>query len=352
MPSFWIQTPSDSVLSDRRGWAQIGENKYAAIRHHLLVVESRDGRAKNGPVHKPVEWLVNTEYNMEEKITKVTKYTLSIQESITSTVTTKLSQEVLTKMGLSAGLDITNLGPTLTSEVQSKLGSELVESLQNGLSTTKTYEVETKTEQTESVKLKVSAPDGSNGTRLVFIYFKLNQLFWDVYLYRTDYLQLEYKEWSLLKLRWNDVRKTILSEEVPVKRPLFKIAYYEPVPAFSFRYDHYEPEVSDGNIVQSLALASRCPNANLQVDKSMEELARSAFPVSKAEKRQAKESRKQSKGDGRPKTGKYAAKKGAKKAAGKSSVKQGMKSARSGRKSSAVKRGGLSKARFRGGMHR
>jgi len=44
------------MLSDMRGWAQIGADKFAAIRHHLLVVERRDGKAKDGPVHKPVAW--------------------------------------------------------------------------------------------------------------------------------------------------------------------------------------------------------------------------------------------------------------------------------------------------------
>lgn len=352
MPPFWIQTPSDNVLSDMRGWAQIDENKYAAIRHHLLVVSRQDGKAKNGPIYRPVEWPVNTAYHLEEKITKVTKYTLGIQESITSTVTTKLSQEVLAKIGLSTGLDITNLGAKLSAEVQSKIGAELVESLQSGLSTTKTYEVETKTEQTESIDIKVAPADGSKGTRDVFIYFKLNQLFWDVYLYRTDYLQLEYKR----RWYWTDVRKTILSEQIVVKKPLFSVSYFEPVPAFSFRYDNYEPEVNDGNVIQSLALTSTCPNAKLQPDKSMEELARSAFPVSRAEARQARGS------NGRAPT---SGSKGSIKRGAKSTAKSGAKSRGgsggyskggsyggskiSGKKSSGSKGGGTSKGTSRSG---
>jgi len=90
--------------------------------------------------------VINTEFTMEEKITNVTKYTLSIQESITSAVTTKLTQEVVAKIGLSTGLDMTNLWAKLNTEVQSKTGTELIDSLQTALSTTKTYEVETKTE--------------------------------------------------------------------------------------------------------------------------------------------------------------------------------------------------------------
>jgi hypothetical protein len=304
------------------------------MRHHLLVV-SRNGKVKNGPIHKPVEWPVGAKFRMEEKITKVTKYTYGIQESITSTVTTKLSQEVLAKVGLSAGLDITNLGSKLSTEIESKFGAELTESLQNGLSATKTYEVETTTEQTESLDIKVTGKDGSNGTRDVFIYFKLRQLFWDVYLYRTDYLQLEYKE----RWYWTDIRKTILSPEIPVKKPLFSVAYFEPIPAFSFRYDSYEPEVDDGNTVQSLPLVSTSPTASLKPDKSMEELARLAFPVSRAERQKAKATRTELGGYGYSKGAGGIARGGAK-AGGPGEIKRGAESmSKAGAKGSSKSRG-------------
>lgn len=286
MPNFWIQTPSDTALAEMQSWGRLGGNKYAAIRHHILVVPSSGGKgkAKNGPIHRQMEWPINAKFKMEDKITKVTSYTYSIQESITSAISSKLSQEILSKIGASASASLSKLEATLNSELQAKIGSELVESLQSSLSTTSTYAVETTRERSESLEFPVSPKDGSDATRPVFIYFKLCQLFWDVYLYRTDYLQLEYeKNWI-----WPNVRKTIVSREVNVRVPLFRVAYFEPVEAFSFRFDDYEPEIENGDSVTSLTVASKCPNASLQPKATMEELAKLAFPVSRRERDAAK----------------------------------------------------------------
>jgi len=141
MNTFWISTPADSVLSEMQGWAKIDRNHYAAIRHHLLVVQRR-GKVLNGPEYKSMDWPVGAVFTKTDEITKVTKYTYGIQESVTSAVTAKLSQEVLTKAGLSAGLDITTLGAKLSAEIQSRIGTELTKSLESGLFTTRTYEVE------------------------------------------------------------------------------------------------------------------------------------------------------------------------------------------------------------------
>ena len=300
MALFWIQTPSDIGLSEMRGWAEIDSNKYAAIRHHLLIVPNNGGKAKNGPIYRQMDWPIKTKYQLQDKIAKITKYTYGIQESITSTVTTKLSHEVLTTIGLSTGLDVTTLGAKLSTELQTKIGMELVESLQSGLTATRTYEVSTAAEKTKSIEIEVAAADGSTGVRPVFIYFKLRPLFWDVYLYRTDYLQLEFRpRWI-----WPDVRETIISKEVLIKQPLFRIAYYEPEEEFSFKYDQYEPEVTDADIVQSLALTSAFPNAKPKPTTTLEKLARLAFPVSKKEKRETEEWRKGLKppAPGRPKS--------------------------------------------------
>jgi hypothetical protein len=46
MPNFWIQTPSDTALAEMQSWGRLGGNKYAAIRHHILVVPSSGGKGK------------------------------------------------------------------------------------------------------------------------------------------------------------------------------------------------------------------------------------------------------------------------------------------------------------------
>jgi len=285
MPIFWITTPPDAVLSEMRGWAQIDRNKYATIRHHLLVVQKTGGKAKNGPIHKQMDWPVNAEYQLQDKITKVTKYTYGIQESITSTVTAKLSHEVLTKIGLNAGLSVAALEAKLSFELQTKIGTELIKSLQDGLSVTRTYEVTTSEEKTNLFKFRV---DAAGSTRPIFIYFKLRPFFWDVYLYRTDYLQLEYRSRWL----WPNVRKTIISRVVFSKQPLFRVAYYEPEVEFSYKFDSYEPEITEDDLVKSLPLTSAFPGGDFDPAKPLEELARVAFPVSRREIKEGVEKRK------------------------------------------------------------
>ena len=316
MPNFWIQTPTDDVLSEMRGWAQIDKSKYAAIRHYLLVVQRTGGKAVNGPIHEQMEWPVDTEYEWQNKITKVTKYTYGIQESITSTVTTKLSHEVLTKIGLDAGLSVTALQAKLSSELQTKIGTELINSLQDGLSVTRTYEISTSEETTDSIKIKVAA---AASTKPIFVYFKLKPRFWDVYLYRTDYLQLEYRpRWY----HWNDVRKTITSIEVPRKQPLFRVAYFEPEEKVSFKFDSYEPAVTEDDLVKSLPLTSAFPGGKFDPAMTLEELARIAFPISRKEKTEGAEKRKRiipkAKPKPKPKAGSGIA--------GKSSVRRASKS--------------------------
>lgn len=285
MPNFWIQTPPDAVLSEMRGWAQIDKDKYATIRHYLLVVQKTGGKAVNGPIHEQMEWPIDTEYEWQNKITKVTKYTYGIQESITSTVTTKLSHEVLTKIGLNAGLSVAALQAKLSSELQTKIGTELIKSLQDGLSVTRTYEVSTSEEKVDTIKIKVAA---AASTKAIFVYFKLKPCFWDVYLYRTDYLQLEYRP----RWYWNDVRKTITSIEDFRKQPLFRVAYYEPEEKVSFKFDSYEPTVTDDDLVKSLPLTSAFPSGKFDPAMTLEELARIAFPISKRERQEGVEKRK------------------------------------------------------------
>ncbi|MFL6260032.1 MAG: hypothetical protein ACJ76Y_09995 [Thermoanaerobaculia bacterium] len=236
-------------------------------------------------MHRPVEWPIDAELEIEDKITSVTKYTYTIQESITSIVASKLSQEVLSKIGSNLGVGVDKLEATISSEVQAKIGTELTESLQNSLSGTSTYSVETTTESGRKLKIKVSAQNGKPSTRLLYIYFKLRQFYWDIYLYRTDYLRLEYRK----NLFWPDVRETIVKGEKLIQAPLFRVIYYEPVEDFSFKFDNYTPEVEDGDAVVTVALASKCPTRDLKPRSTMEALAKLAFPVSRPEKQAKKQ---------------------------------------------------------------
>lgn len=287
MPNFWIHTPPDAALSDIRAWASMGGDRYAVVRHHLLVVP-KTGKTVNGPIHSQVDWPIDAKYQTRDKITRVTTYTYNLQESITSNVASKVSQELLSKINSGISLELEKLGASLGSELQTRIGTELVESLQVSLSTTSTYSVEVSTEKEQSLEFQVPAYDGSSAVRPVITYFKLRQLFWDVYLYRTDYLQLRYKKSWI----WPDVRKTIVHESIPIQQPLFRIEFFEPYPSFSFALGRYQPDVEQGDAVSSVPLTTPCPPAAIPETRTLEQLAKLAFPVSRTEKVSAENQKK------------------------------------------------------------
>ena len=284
MPHFWIQTPSDQALSESQTWTKIGTNRYAAFRFHLLVVPGQENSLKNGPIHKQVEWPIDATYRVQDKITKITKHEFVLQEAITSSVTNKISREAIGKVSSSATGNLAGLSATMGTEVQRTTGNELVKFLQDVLSTTSTLSVETSSETLTALEFKVLPKSDSIQTRTVFVFFKLRELYWKVFLSRVEYLELEYeKNWV-----WPDVRKTVKTVELDLKIPLFKISYYEPVTEFSYAFDSYTPQVEDATIIRSEVLSgSEHPSATPKISTRMEELAKLAFPTSRKEKQEA-----------------------------------------------------------------
>jgi len=283
MPSFWIQTPSEDVLSEMRRWAQVGKNLYAALRHHLLVVTQRDSEVKNGPAVLQVDWPVGATFKISKELAKVTTFTYGVEESVTSAVTSKLSEEVMAKVGWSAGASPTQLAATVNSELSAKLGSELVESLQSGLTTNRTYTIEISSKEVSSLEYTI-AKDAT--TKPVFIFPKLHQVIWRVYLYQTDYLQLEYKKNRF----WFDLRKTVLKGTVLFREPLFSITFFEPEMELSIAFDQFAPEVTDGSSASTSPLEGKSPLAPPPELRPLQELARLAFPTSKEEREAVKRS--------------------------------------------------------------
>jgi hypothetical protein len=289
MESFWIQTPPDGILMQKMGWADLGSKHFAAIRHHLLVRMGTDREPFNGPIHKQVEWPVEAEFKSEDRITIVARYTVTLQEAITSAFSATLSHEVLTKLGSSFDAGADKLAASIKSEVETRVGAVLTSSVQKTVSSTRTFSYETTTEKSESVAFKVPAATRGPATRKVFCYVKMRRLFWDVYLYRVDVLRLEYRK----KLLWKDIRNTMTSCEVEMKVPLFRLYYFQPEPALSYAFDRYVPDDEEFEGVTTEPLDTIPKRWPLPETQPLSALARTAFPVSRDEKRAAKDLEKQ-----------------------------------------------------------
>jgi hypothetical protein len=139
------------------------------------------------------------------------------------------------------------------------------------------------------VAFKVPAATRGPATRKVFCYVKMRRLFWDVYLYRVDVLRLEYRK----KLLWKDIRNTMTSCEVEMKVPLFRLYYFQPEPALSYAFDRYVPDDEEFEGVTTEPLDTIPKRWPLPETQPLSALARTAFPVSRDEKRAAKDLEKQ-----------------------------------------------------------
>lgn len=277
----WISVPTGNALEDKSRWTMLGNDKYAGLRHVLLIIE-QNPIIKNGPLVDQVEWPINSEYSHQHRKTNIIKYTAGINESITSAITQQLSTEVISnvKSGLSAGKV---LSATLSTELTEKVNTQLTETLIRALSVTKTFETQEENEITQTLKFTVPKKNKNEHTRKVSIYNKVKEIRWDVYLYRSDYLQLEYhKKWF-----WKDVRKTIQTDSAILKIPLFSIIFYEPIPSPSYVFDEFEPEVPTASEIITQQLLKPCPTKSLPELLTLEQLAKLSFPVTKVEKKEA-----------------------------------------------------------------
>jgi len=281
----WITVPKSQMLEDKSRWTQLANNCYAGIMHTLLVVE-KDAVVKNGPLLEQMDWPANSEYNYQRKKKTIIKYTAGINESITSAVTQQFSTEVITKVN--SDLTVGKLlSATLSAELQEKVNTQLTESLSRGLSTTKTFEFQDENEFTETLKFTVPKGKNTSDTRKVTIFNKVKEISWDVYLYKSDYLQLEYHKFWL----WKDVRKTIRQEDALLKEPLFSITFFEPLSSLSYCFDEYESEVTNLSEIRIETVVTPCPSRILPNIASMDKLAKIAFPVTKVELKDAEDQR-------------------------------------------------------------
>jgi hypothetical protein len=283
----WMHVPSDLVLTDQNHWKSLGGSEYSAIRAHLLLLRRRSPSTKRGPVLKHVELPGGVKYSLEHKKLIVIKQTENIVETIQSTVSSKLTTEFAKKITAQAGLDKGLPTGGLNDETSMKFGSELTDSLQKTLATTKAYEVQYSEEITRSITLETH--NGKKRQRSLDLYFYTNlwPWSWDIYLHQIEYLKLSYKQ----RWYWKDVRKTLEPLASDVKCPLLRASYYEPQDECSIAEGKYKPEVEEDIGLQIEMLNGSYPKVSPPISSTLEDLAKLAFPVTELEKSAAQKAK-------------------------------------------------------------
>lgn len=278
--SYWIITPGTDELSNKqRGWINTREDIYTTERHYILIVDRATSTFRNGGIQKKVEVVPGGTYTLSTKLSMSKKYTMGIDETITSSVSNKLSSEIRQLSGGSVGAGATGISANLKSELEAKLGAELSTSFTESLRINRNLEFQVMKEMGESFTTPIPVAK-SDVRQYLTLYLNLKEHIWDVYLYKTEIIELRYeKNWI-----WPDVRDTIRYEEIALKMPLFSITFYEPQETLSQTLQDYTPEIESENSFIINPLTSTYPSIKVDTVPSLEELARLAFPVTRKER--------------------------------------------------------------------
>ena len=285
MRMFQVCTPSDESLATPVGWAIAGANRYTAIRHRLIIVPEEGAMRLNGPSMFERDLPVGLELTRMMKNAAVIRRTLGVQQAITTTVASKLSSEVLAKIGSGTELSMAGLKQSLSSELSGKLGAELSASLQKSLTLTETYSVEVSSEEVDTVKLTVPDARTRPAVRKVFGYLKYRRHWWNVFLHSSEILVFDYSRPTL----WFDSRRIVQRHAVRACRTMFRISFCQPdSDAMSYAFDSYAPEVMEPKVISVTSFEGTCPDWLFDEPVALEALAAQAFPASREEKKAAK----------------------------------------------------------------
>lgn len=289
MANNWITTPTEEEISSKNNWQKLKNSQWAIGRHHLLIVSRENEQPKKGRVHLFQKIQPGTEYIETSRISKITKYTNQLEQSITKAISTQLTEEVISKLEteFKFGLDIES---NINTELQTKITKTLNKSLQHSIVKTETFSIEIEEEKSNSVKIIIPSLNKIKKDVLVSTHYMLREHVWEVYLIQSDYIHLKYRFYKLIS--WFDIRKTISNYEIKVLKPLFKIIYYVPESRFSISFGSYKAEVENEREIIITPLYSKCPTFNMPPYKSLEKIAQVAFPENQIERKLSKETKK------------------------------------------------------------
>lgn len=279
----WVITPDDMTLATSSGWESLGNNRYRAVRAHILVDKYREDFSKTGPVVHEQVLPAGSEFKIEQKQIIVRKNISTFSSSIHRAVSTKISAEVAAKIGSELSFSAKGPAGKTGSEVSTKFGTEFTESLSRDFSSVKSFEIESTEEFVRSLVLKVPE-QGTAEMSKYFFYLPLWVWRWDLYLYKIEIVELTYRKTWYLK----QIRESVHPVSYDVKIPLAQIMFYEPLDAPSVVPGVYVPEVKDASEVLIRPVPGVCPVAINEDAMALESFVPIAFPENKVERAQSR----------------------------------------------------------------
>lgn len=280
----WNITPADSEIINAKNWKKIGKKGRAIGRQHLLIVHKENPTLKKGPILDVQNLIPGTEYCETRRIKEVKKHTKSVETTLAETISEHLSKEVLTKVGTQFKAQI-NIQATLSSELQTKISNTLIQTIETSIKNVESFSIEYEKEETKSIKFILSHKKEPQKEIQLTTHLLLREHIWEVYLIQSDYFHLILKKYPIVN--WFDSRETISQYNITSKKPLFKLIFYVPENKISYTENNYKPEVFREKEIIVKPFKAKCPGYKQPVYKSLESLAKIAFPITDVEKDEA-----------------------------------------------------------------
>ena len=288
-----VYSPSDEFLFDRKNWHKSENNRYSASRSHILIVHRvEDSKIYREPPYLTVNVAAGSRIDYSRKRVKVVRRTEEIANTISETLSDSISQQIASDVTAKLSAGITNIKGEIGSSLAATLNTGLVNTLNSSLSQISTFEAEQHDEEYFGVKEVQSTASRYHTERTAYFFLGLQKHFWDVYLYKQEFLSLLYRPGAFRKKK----RREITTDEITsVGKPLFRLSFFQPQSnSFpSLTEKAYTPDVSSDDMdeITALSLTSPCPRTRSDPPFSMEKLAKIAFPITDAEKGDAKDAR-------------------------------------------------------------
>src|SRR3984893_4971722 len=274
-----LEVLPNSDLADRANWRFFGNNRYAALRARLLIVQSSGQQSRFGPVIKAYNVAPEDTIELRRRREQVISRTTTISEAIRFTTTSRVCDQLAAKVSAELSAKVAGFSGKLSSEILSKSEYEITTTAENVLNTTTSHVIQETQEEEHVITLK-----GGNSKRVAALRRRYWPRRWDVYLQSYEYLELSYhRTWF-----WRDVRDTIKKTDSGVLGwPLVSVLFHEPQSRVDVTYGPITDELANPDSIDIRMLAEPMPMSISPGEEHLEDLANLAFPVTEEEKSKA-----------------------------------------------------------------
>lgn len=276
MTKAWETLPN-ADLSDRANWRSLGNDRYAALRAQLLIVQSADQKSRFGPVIKAFNVAPEDTHQLGWRREQVISRTTTISEAIKFATTSRVCDQLAANISAELSTKLPGFSGKLNSEILSKSEYEITAAAENVLNTMTSHVIQETQEDEHVITLK-----GGTNPRVAELRRRYWPRRWDFYLHSCEYMEVSYRRsWY-----WWQIRDTIKTIDSGVLGwPLVSVVFYEPQAGVDVCYGPIVDELSNPDCIEILTLTEPMPRSIAPAkEEELEELAELAFPVTKEEK--------------------------------------------------------------------